>query len=346
MRGIAALVIVVRHTPTFFGLSAAPGYSDHLPESFLAVDFFFVLSGFVLAHAYGTKLESGFSPLRFMNIRLTRFYPLYLMALAVGVVGIYLFPARPPLTVFLVWAGFGALFLPLPGPDNMFPLNGPSWSLHFELAVNLIYGLVARWLRTPVLAVLVAVAGLVLALCVSRQWLGFGSANLGPMADGFKLSGYGAGMVRVIFSFFAGVLVFRLFESLPARKPVPILIPAIILAAILLAHPPEHFRMMFELSAVLAGFPAIVLMGAYCDPKGAVSKVCAALGAASYAIYVLHVPVARLFAKVSDYQVVAWPMGILFLAMIVALAIGMDRFYDIPVRRLLKRTRRLYLGPQ
>lgn len=333
MRGIAALAVVIRHTPAFFGFSS--GHLGHMPESFLAVDFFFVLSGFVLAHAYGTRLEGRLSPWRFMMIRLTRFYPLYLMGLVLGIIGIGLFPDHPPLAALLVWAEFGALFLPLPGPD-MFPVNGPSWSLHFELVVNLIYGIVARWLRTPVLAVLVAVAGLVLALSVSQRWLGFGNAGMGPMVDGFQLSSYGAGMARVIFSFFAGILVFRLFESSSNRRSMPVLIPVIVLAAILFARPSGNMRLPFELLAVLAGFPAIVLMGAYCRPKGIACKICSALGGASYAIYVLHLPMARLFANANDYQVVGWPIGIAFLAAIIALAIGVNRFYDIPVRRLLK----------
>ena len=66
LRGIAALAVVTRHAPYF---------RNPFFESYLAVDFFFVLSGFVLAHAYGQRLRGNLSILDFVKIRIVRLYP-------------------------------------------------------------------------------------------------------------------------------------------------------------------------------------------------------------------------------------------------------------------------------
>jgi peptidoglycan/LPS O-acetylase OafA/YrhL len=93
LRGVAAAAVVTVHAPLFFHSVATPGSvpdaSGHAPmtgplfEAYLAVDFFFLLSGFVLAHAYGEKLNDGMTSCQFMRCRLIRLYPLYLLALVI-----------------------------------------------------------------------------------------------------------------------------------------------------------------------------------------------------------------------------------------------------------------------
>jgi peptidoglycan/LPS O-acetylase OafA/YrhL len=201
LRGIAALAVVIRHCPDLFG-------EDALFESYLAVDFFFALSGFVLAHAYGKQLRKELSASHFMALRFTRLYPLYLLALAISLATSWKQLAHGELTVDLL---FAVLFLPTLGNTiTLFPLNGPSWSLFFELAANALFGLIDRRLCNYTLGLIVIAAGCAVAISVATSAFGFGHAGVGAMDAGYNWSSFGAGLLRVIYSFFAGVLVYRM----------------------------------------------------------------------------------------------------------------------------------------
>src|SRR4051812_23930437 len=77
LRGVAALIVFIRHSGPQFGLSAVEYSASHM-----AVDLFFVLSGFVLANAYESKLVDGtLGVSRFMLLRYIRLFPLYLLAM-------------------------------------------------------------------------------------------------------------------------------------------------------------------------------------------------------------------------------------------------------------------------
>ena len=153
MRGVAALAVIIDHV-------ASPLMQTLIPGRYLAVDFFFVLSGFVLAHVYLTRLAEGrMSPGAFLRVRAIRFAPLYLAAFALGAALALLYALRGwhehTLPHVATSALFGVFMLPTPPPlsiwpDAPFPLNGPTWSLFFELAVNAVFALVAlRWLTPP-----------------------------------------------------------------------------------------------------------------------------------------------------------------------------------------------------
>src|ERR1700740_1326729 len=79
LRGVGAFLVVMRHVPMLFG-------PIRVPESFLAVDLFYLVSGFVVAHAYGARLERGGFFGEFVKTRLIRLYPLYLLGILVGVI--------------------------------------------------------------------------------------------------------------------------------------------------------------------------------------------------------------------------------------------------------------------
>src|ERR1017187_8440436 len=79
LRGVGAFMVVMRHVPGFFG-------PIRVPESFLAVDLFYLVSGFVVAHAYGERLNAGGFLKAFMKTRLIRLYPLYFIGMAIGLV--------------------------------------------------------------------------------------------------------------------------------------------------------------------------------------------------------------------------------------------------------------------
>jgi peptidoglycan/LPS O-acetylase OafA/YrhL len=322
LRGIAALSIVVYH------VSYAKYFFTWLPkEAFLSVDFFFTLSGFVLAHAYGERLRKGMSAGHFMRIRLIRLYPLYLLAFI-----LYLPLAwralwsgsieSSTLTIFLLSA---ILFLPCPLPGFLYPLNSPAWSLFFELIANAAFGLFGRRLTDTVLPIAVAVAAVIL--------IGHAVAT-GTFEGGFYWSSFGAGLCRVAYSFFAGVLVYQIWLR---RKP-PIAVPALVVGAVLLAiliMPIGRFEVVFDLMASLIAFPLLIWIGASCRPGMLLAKASSWLGAISYAVYVLHYPIYDLATKARPPQTIAW--GIAYIVAVVVVSHIADRYFDGPVREYLNR---------
>ena len=205
LRGVAALAVVFDHVPP-------NAIGDLIPQRYLAVDFFFVLSGFVLAHAYGPRLAASWPPLSFMRVRLIRLYPLYLAGSLIGFSVAALGAIRGwggDLSEVLVTAAFGVFFLPTLLNMNsigvLYPLNGPAWSLFFELVANFFYALIARFLSGRMLALILSVSAVLLSIAL------FNHADVrGP---GWQWSHFDAGLARVVFDFFVGVAIDRLWSS-------------------------------------------------------------------------------------------------------------------------------------
>jgi peptidoglycan/LPS O-acetylase OafA/YrhL len=356
LRGVAAVAIVIGHCPEFFPSITAYGYPPEVTpeagllfENYLAVDFFFVLSGFVLMHAYGQKLHDGMSPTHFMAVRLIRLYPLYLIALGFvllpytwaglhGKLGLY----GPDLFTFAVGALFALLMLPSPLSSILFPLNAPAWSLFFELIANGIFGLLGRKLTIQLLAFIVAVSGALLCAAVSMEWFGFGGDGPRAMSDGWYWSSFGAGALRVSYSFFAGALTYHLWDKsrLPIRIPGALRSPGwlvAILIAIFAAHPPDAFERAYDLLITIVVFPAIVLIGASSKPSGYAARMFLTLGLASYGVYVLQLPAkdVLLRALIRTHVSLTPAMGIGFIAFLFVFVLAADYVYDVPVRRWL-----------
>jgi peptidoglycan/LPS O-acetylase OafA/YrhL len=185
LRGIAALWVVFYHfSSEYLPQLDTKDFSHIIPKGYLAVDLFFLLSGFVLAHVYGTGLECG-RPCRFLafiRARLARVYPLHLfvlvlfVTLTLAVNGLH-HPARP-----------GTAPIPLTGERslvalaaNLFMLQGvragelswnyPAWSISTEFMAYLAFPLLlpmvwraGRRLRLGLLALLIgALAGFSIA---------------------------------------------------------------------------------------------------------------------------------------------------------------------------------------
>ena len=345
LRGIAALAIVTRHAIGLFGFDpAGPVASGPFPESYLAVDFFFVLSGFVLAHAYGERLQLGsIGPLKFMTIRAVRLYPLYVAALVLAFPIALKNPATFGLTKADLILDFvlALFFLPWPG-EIFFPLNVPTWSLHFEMIANLVYSFIARYLTVAKLIALVIVAGVALIVAVEQRWFGFGSDSSGIMNSGFRKGQYLAGTSRVFYSFFCGVLAYRLHKTVRPKFTLNPIMAIIILGLILLTSLPSPVRIWFELGSVIAVFPCLVFFGADRNPSSAISCMFSVMGRASYAIYVFQIPAYNMFYGTAQHlthgQIIfEWPIGILFMVVLASFAVWADSRYDNPVRKKLYR---------
>jgi peptidoglycan/LPS O-acetylase OafA/YrhL len=353
LRGIAALAVITRHAPAFFASISIyvqpPGEKALVPvgpffESYLSVDFFFALSGFVLAHAYGRRLRAGMSSLDFMTIRIIRLYPLYLLALGISVV--------PYLLALIMGAGntsfstvainlvSAILFLPSPASSSLFPLNGPAWSLFFELLANGCLALIARRLGNITLLSIVVTAGLVLAGGVAAGMFGFGAAGSGAMADGFEWRTLGAGCLRVAYSFCAGVLIYRIWCSWRPPINVPSLAVFAALIAILVSHPPERYQAAFDIVITILIFPVLIWFGASSVSSSFAARLFTLLGAASYGVYVLQVPLYSLTFRVLtrvhvDVDHLGWPLAVIFVVFVFAVAVIADVYFDRPVRAML-----------
>jgi peptidoglycan/LPS O-acetylase OafA/YrhL len=334
LRGIAAFAVILDHTPPNF-------LGELIPGRYLAVDFFFVLSGFVLAHAYGKRLEGGWPALSFMRARVIRLYPLYLAGLGIGVGLVALGVARgwdaTPIGQVGVFVLFGLLFLPAPpiydfGAGQLYPFNGPAWSLFFELVVNLIYGLIARFLNRWVLGFILAGSAAAVAFTITR--------HAGVGGPGWLWSHFDAGLSRVTFDFFAGVALFRMRGV--ARLPVvPALLPVLIFVAVIAAPVPGEWRAAYDAGVAIAVMPLLVWLASQAKVGGWVGHTCSSLGTVSYGVYVLHVPLLGLLYLVASGAGIALPGWGIVLAIVVLAggAAGLLHYtYDAPMRRWLSRT--------
>jgi peptidoglycan/LPS O-acetylase OafA/YrhL len=330
MRGVGAMVVVVAHCYIFWaGLS--------FPNGFPVVDMFFLLSGFVIAFAYEPRFHSGMTVGKFMLQRLVRLYPLYILGIAMGAVVHFLIVADSSATTMGAYAG--ALIpqlLMLPSPDitgtgDFYHFNVPAWTLFFEFAANLVYILCWRWLKsTRVLAVVVGLSAIWLAWAV----LSAGTVDLGPMWHDFS-----GGFARVAFSFFGGVLMFRLVGSpkaIKTRITLWAILPAALLPIVVLPDAGE-FRPWLDLFTVIVISPAFVWLAQATNPPRWLWRVFATLGGMSYAMYILHYPIfvaaKRLSFKVPELSTVWAPWsGIAILAIVFVISVAAERLYDEPVR--------------
>jgi peptidoglycan/LPS O-acetylase OafA/YrhL len=307
-----------------------------LPKAYLAVDLFFVLSGFVIAHAYGRGLATGMTIREFCLVRLIRLYPLYAVATVLAVSqGLLLLSLGygPPIAAggreLLLSSATAILFLPTPpswsGWPLLYPLDSPAWSLFWELAVNLLYAFVARWLRWPVVVLLI-VAGVG---TVSVEAYSHGLLDLGH-----RWETVWGGASRALFGFFAGVGVYRLARRWPAPR-VPAWFLAVVLAAAF--FPTREFgSAAYDLAAVLLFFPLLIWLGAASQPRGRMALAASWSGYMSYPLYILHLPIVSGLSLITAGE--PWPVRIgLCAGAAFLLAWAAARWFDEPVRRRLRR---------
>lgn len=330
MRGVAAIAVVLFHAEDLLGPMPAP-------VGYLAGDLFFLLSGFVVAHAYERRLLDGMDLWAFIRTRLARFYPLYLAGLLLGVMaGIGAAAVNPATTLptnEVIEAGaLGAVFLPAPldADYNLFPLNVSAWALFFLLLVNLLYAGLIRWLSNRTLILVTAVSGIALAFAIA----GHGDANFGAW-----LRDFGAALARSVFSFSAGVLLYR---YRPRIVRVPALLVLTALAALLMAPVPHGApRMLFDLGFVFVASPLLIALGAATQPPRVLAPACEYLGRISFAVFALHYPllwIARGLTRTVAPGAAPW----LFALLLTGLLIGgpvLVRMYEEPMRRFLAERR-------
>lgn len=334
LRGIAALFVLLRHTSGYWG----PFPFHH---SYLAVDLFFVLSGFVIAHAYERRFEEGtMTPSRFVAVRLIRLYPMYFLGLAIGLIWAVSKMARG-MQVFSIGDGqlprvllLSLAFLPAHVDPALFlfPLNGPSWSLFYELIVNIAYSFTRRFLSSPVLLALLGTSAVVISLVSYKA----GSLDLGITAGPKVILGAGT---RALFGMGYGLAIYRGYAR-GIRLPAGLASstgPMVLLAIVFLAPAFGRFNWLVDVLAVTLVLPVCVLWSASSPTPVRLRGFYIFLGATSYPLYALHWPLSELGSLLfSDAISRHHPLsGLLFTAVLLALCATVVRSADESVRARL-----------
>lgn len=347
LRGVASLMVVVFHL--FEAYSGGSPQKQIINHGYLAVDFFFLLSGFVVAYAYDDRWVKGLTQCDFYKRRLVRLQPMIIAGSLIGAALFFLqdysiFPkigGTAPWQVFVVML-IGFTMIPLPpsadirGWNETYPVNGPAWSLFYEYVANILYAVGVRKLSNNVLAVLVAIAGMaVVYLAV------FGKR--GDLIGGWSLDpeGIHIGLTRVLFPFFAGVLLMRL--GLRIKVPKGFVVCGLLLvAALSLPRLGGTERLwlngIYDSVCVIVLFPLIVAIGAgEKEASGASVQVARFFGDLSYPLYITHYPLIYIYTGwVVDHKIPAGQgalVGVGVLLAAVAIAWGCLKLYDEPARR-------------
>ncbi len=349
LRGVASILVVAFHV---FETYSGNRFNQIINHGYLAVDFFFVLSGFVVAYAYDDRWGK-MTTWDFYKRRLIRLQPMVIMGSIIGAALFYFqsgsaFPliADTPVWKMLIVMVVGATLVPLlPSMDirgwqEMHPLNGPAWSLFFEYIANILYAVIIRKFSKTLLSIFVFITA-----CFLIQYLVFGPN--GDVIGGWSVdkTQLHIGFARLLYPFFSGVLLFRIGKLIHIKGAFLV---CSLLIIVVLAVPriggSEHLWMngLYESFSIIVLFPLIVAIGAGGHMTGNfATKVCKFLGDISYPLYITHYPLIYLhIAWVSNNKV---PMGegllggLVLLIVSVLIAWACLKLYDEPVRNWLKK---------
>lgn len=345
LRGVAAVMVVLFHLLEIF--SGGNHAQQLINHGYLAVDFFYLLSGFVIGYAYDERWNK-MTLKGFFKRRLIRLHPMIIVGSVIGAITFYfqggvMFPMIDdvPLKELIMVMIVGCTLLPLPpsmdvrGWIEMHPLNGPAWSLFFEYIANILYALFLRRLSNTVLMILAVITGgLLIHMAVTH----------GDLIGGWSLipEQLRIGFTRLLFPFIAGILLSRMVK--PGSIQFAFLICSLLLIVSFSlpwigSHEVKWMNGLYDALAVIILFPIIVVLGASGSVYGLGEKVCKFLGDISYPIYITHFPFIYLFmAWVTNNQVSmtdAAPAAALVFVVTILVAYASFKWYDLPVRKWL-----------
>jgi peptidoglycan/LPS O-acetylase OafA/YrhL len=367
LRGVAALMVIIFHCFETYVPAIGTQIVNH---GYLAVDFFFVLSGFVIGYAYDDRWDR-MTTWGFFKRRLTRLHPMVIAGTLVGAALFFFAGAYFPDTLkvpgwkFALCFVMGLLMIPCgPGLDirgwqEMNSFNGPNWTLTFEYFGNILYAFVLRRLPRIALAIL-CFACAFFTLDLTLGWDVFGFFPDGPqytVIGGWSLTGQQLyiGFTRLLYPFLCGLLISRILpghrtESNPSGSPIHMKggfwwcsLALIILFSIpCIGGKTGVPDGIYQAICILLVFPVIVLTGAGSVTTDAKSTaICKWLGNLSYPIYITHYPIMYIqMGWVAEHpNAPLWMhimvnVGVVFMSIL--LAWGLFKVYDEPVREWLK----------
>ncbi|GHU91951.1 acyltransferase [Bacteroidia bacterium] len=347
LRGVAAIMVVAFHVMEAYTINP---FDQILSHAYLAVDFFFVLSGFVIGYAYDdrwSKMSIG----NFLKRRIFRLHPMVVFGTLLGVILFYfgastIFPLIQDVSIgkLLIYALLGMLLIPMPpsmdirGWQEMYTLDAPIWSLAFEYIANILYALFIRKFSKIALSILVFIAACATLYLTLTQ---------GDVIGGWALDGHHlhVGFTRLMYPFFAGLLLYRMGKLIRIRRAF--LWCSLLLVAVLVVPRiggPETLWMngLYEATIIIIVFPLIVFMGASGEIKGKyTSKICKFLGDISYPLYLVNYPLCYIhIGWISDKKYTlaeaGWVPVIVFAASVLLAYLAL-KLFDEPVRKWLRK---------
>lgn len=332
LRGVAAMVIVIFH---FMEIIITDFTKNFIAHGYLAVDFFFCLSGFVVAYAYDDrvfKMSLG----AFFKQRLRRLHPLVILGAVLGLLAFLFDPfsdAATGYSLLQIVSLFLASVLLIPYPVmedryfNLFGLNAPSWSLFWEYVANIVYALILVRLRRSWLLILAIISAVTIVYVVKTS---------GSLIGGWNGDTFWHGGARVAFSFLAGMCVFRYQFILKNNLGFAGLSLLLIMAFLVPYN--ETWNWITEPFIVLIYFPVLIALGAGSTLRPQHENICKLSGNISYPLYMTHYFVMWAFGSyygrekpegVTLLLVVAGVMVVQILVAYVAM-----KYYDTPMRKL------------
>jgi peptidoglycan/LPS O-acetylase OafA/YrhL len=319
LRGVAAFAVlgfhldIVRHQGTIFG------------HAYMAVDFFFLLSGFVIGMAYEPRMAGSLSLRTYARARLARLYPMIVLGALLGCGVGFLMGVKYPL-----WAALALqlAFIPTAGAQGAYPLNVSQWSLFFELFVNFFHAVFFKVLTTSRLFAVVV---------LSAVWLVATDSHFGGLGVGWKWGNFTGGFACATFSFAGGLWIYRLYRAkrLPiVELPYPVVV--LLLGAALVLPATPYWR---DSVLSIVAFPAILTLAVSSRVPRSMDKIVTWAGAVSYPLYAIHLPLLYMAAfldpKGSSHLIRAAYWGLVIFA-IVGMASVVEHYLDAPIRRWLQ----------
>ncbi|MBR5395309.1 MAG: acyltransferase [Bacteroidaceae bacterium] len=364
LRGVAAMLVVAYH---LFEIHYHGGPDQPINHGYLAVDFFFVLSGFVIGYAYDDRWDR-MSTWAFFKRRLIRLHPMVIFGTLFGALMFYFgscaeFPLINDTPWWMVVLVMLWCFTMIPLPHSMDirgwaetnPLNGPAWSLQWEYLANILYALLFRRFSKAALGICVAIfAAMTITLCLDIDVTGFlqeRSYGSYTVVGGWSTTPdqLQVGLTRLLYPFFSGLLVSRVGKLIKVRGGFWW---CSLMIAVLFCMPwmglgtegdSRWTNGLYEAFCIIICFPIIVAIGAGSSVKGGKSEaINRFLGDISYPLYITHFPLIYMLMSWTDsHKNVPLSTHIFVSVCVFILAIliayGAYKLYDLPVREWLKK---------
>ena len=356
LRGVAALMILLYHVfndaKSFY---VWPTPVNEFYHSFLGVDFFFILSGFVMGYAYDRQWGKDMNLGSFIKRRLIRLHPMVVMGVLIGAAAFAIQGftkwdgTEVTMQAFMLSVLLGLFLIPSPtnievrGNTEIFPLNGPHWSLFFEYIGSLLYGLLlhrlsTKWLRVWVACSIISIAGF--ALLTEDGGIAYGWSS--------EPANLWGGALRMLYAYPMGLLMARVFRQ---RQPKPLHAPMFLLCSlgliVLLGLPflgNKDVETIYQLVCIFSFFPTIIWYGARGIVSGWQQRAVSFLGRLSYPLYAIHFPLIYLYITWvgrdgHPYEGYSqpWLPALLTITASLLIATLCLLFYDEPLRNRLNK---------
>ena len=330
MRGVAAIAVMLHHVTQH---TSRPLFDS----AGLAVDLFFCLSGFVIAHSYLDRLQGGMSLGEFVERRLVRLYPMYLIGFALGATALLLesYLGQSGLSEAQSQSAIALNLFYLPylssgDPElSIFPTNAPAWSLFFEVAINVIFAVWAIRGRAKGALPIAILGAVLLAVNTRYTW---------QREPGWSNLNFLGGVPRTFLGFYMGVVLYRLHRRHADRFMR--INPAYILASLAIVFVMPNmgaWSIFLWLGSAIVLVPLWVSLGVNSEPSGArARRIFGYVGWLSYPIYCLHVPIYHLINLTAASYLNEFVISALAIMLSFAVAHTATKYIEEPSRSRLQ----------